>query len=205
MNTGIFGGTFNPIHNGHLIIAETILVEKNLDEIIFVPSAKPPHKNNTSIIAPNLRLEMLKLATIDDDRFKISDIEILRDGYSYTIDTMEFLSKKYPYKNLFFIIGADNIPNISNWKRPDDLIKIFSLIIAQRPDFDSVEKLIDETPLPKSLKNKLKKSIVSTPLIDISSTLIRDRRFNGKSIDKLVPKKVNAFIMDNGLYKARRI
>lgn len=205
MNTGIFGGTFNPVHKGHLIIAEEILVKKNLDEIIFVPSAKPPHKDNESIVDANLRLEMLKLATNHNEHFKTSDIEIFRDGYSYTIETMEFFSKKYPHKNLFFIIGSDSIKNINRWKNANALIAKFSFIIAERPDFNFTEKLIDQTPLPKSLKNRLKKGIVSTPLIDISSTTIRNRRLNGESIDGLVPKKVRDFIIDNGLYKPRRI
>ncbi len=205
MNIGIFGGTFNPVHKGHLIIAEEILVKKKLDEIIFIPSAKPPHKDNESIVDANLRLEMLKLATNHNNHFKTSDIEISREGYSYTIETMEFFSEKYPHKNFFFIIGSDSVKNISTWKNANDLIAKFSFIIAERPDFNFTENLIDQTPLPKDLKNRLKKGIVSTPLIDISSTTIRNRCLNGDSIDGLVPKKVRDFIIDNGLYKPRRI
>jgi len=205
MNTGIFGGTFNPVHKGHLIIAEEILVRKNLDEIIFVPSARPPHKDNESIIDANLRLEMLKLATNRNNHFKTSDIEISRDDYSYTLETMDIFSKKYPHKNLFFIIGSDSITNISTWKNAKELIAKFSFIIAERPDFNFTEKLIDQTPLPKSLKNKLKKGIVSTPLIDVSSTIIRNKCLNEESIDGLVTPEVKGFIIDNGLYKPRRI
>ncbi len=201
MRIGIFGGTFNPVHTGHLIIAQDLMVQKKLDRIIFIPSNNPPHKTQSHILHAKTRLEMLRLAVEDNDRFYVDDIETKRQGYSYTIDTMTALAKRFNNDTLYFIIGADSLFEIHLWKDAHTLIESFLFLIAQRQAHEITQESMQTIALPKHLKDKLKKGIVSTPVIDISATTIRQRCKNNKPIRYLVPEKVRVYIEEHNLFK----
>ncbi len=197
---GIFGGTFNPIHMGHLIPAQEIVIRKKLDKLIFVPNSNPPHKKNEELLNADLRYKMVELAISGTDYFGIDNIELKRPGYSYTIDTMTHYVQKYKDADLFFIIGADSLLEIHMWKDSNILLRDFSILVAKRTGFDLKPEIIESLPFEKNIIEKIKSNIVDTPFIDVSASVIRAKRKNNESIKYLVPEKVNEFIIENNLY-----
>jgi len=179
---GLYGGTFDPVHIGHLLIAASVLESKQLDRIIFIPSARPPHKSSDIMFGADARLRMLEKAVDGDSRFAVSDIELKRDGFSYTIDTIREMKKEYSdLTELFFIVGMDNLYEIEMWKNPRDIIKESKVLAANR--------ICDESrPLPPWVVDNVE--IVDVPLIEISSSDIRKRIHEGRSIKYLVPDAV---------------
>lgn len=208
---GISGGTFDPIHTGHLIVAEEIRTAYQLDRILFIPAGKPPHKDFKHITPAKCRYEMVKKAIEDNPYFQISDMEIIREGFTYTIDTVRSLyeqSNKTDYSNkpvlinehrLYFITGADTIFEIESWKAFEELFTLVDFIVAVRPGYD-IDSLEEEAEYLR-LKYKASISIFRMPLIGISSTDIRDRVRMGQSIRYLVPRNVEEYIYENSLYK----
>lgn len=198
MKIGLIGGTFNPIHYGHLILSEFIREEMDLDRIIFIPTRIPPHKDSSNIPNGKVRIEMVNLAIKSNENFQSSTIEIDREGVSYTIDTIEELKSKYPQDEFFFIIGEDSLFQLHNWKDYERLIKICNIIVAERIGQEK-DKINDRIYEINSLFNG---NIVkaSSPHIGISSTIIRNRVKNGLSIKYLVPETVEEYIINNGLY-----
>jgi len=186
---GILGGTFDPPHNGHLALARSSLEFLKLDKVIFVPTAINPHKQHLKITGPKFRLEMLKLAIGDNDMFEVSDMEINRAGLSYTCDTVREFKKIYQEADFHLIIGGDNISDIEIWKNPEDIFTIAKVAAAMRPQS------------PASGKYKDRIIIIEMRPIDISSTTIREYVKHGRSIKKLVPAKVEQYIIENGLYR----
>ena len=186
---GIFGGTFDPIHNGHLITAQSVREVRKLDKIIFVPSFVSPHKADINSAKPEHRLEMIKLATETADFFDYDDYEITKGGISYTVDTLREFKKRYNY--LEFIIGYDNIFEFHTWKDPDELMKLAKIIVLRR-----------KSSHPYTLEDKYVKSaiFVETRGIEISATDIRERVKNRKPIHYLVPEKVKEYIYNFNLY-----
>ncbi|RJP61337.1 MAG: nicotinate-nucleotide adenylyltransferase [Candidatus Auribacter fodinae] len=201
MRTGIYGGTFNPIHIGHLIIADDIRIQCGLDRIIFVPSGNPPHKKDQFIIDQSIRYDLIRQAISDNPHFMVDDHELNTKGYSYTIDTMSFFSIKYKDDDLFFIIGADCLYEIHVWKDAESMISRFNFLVAQRRNNPIDEESFKAIPLPNNLKNKLKQGIVNTPVIDVSATKIRDRIRQGKSIRYLVPESIRNYLEENNLFQ----
>lgn len=192
-NTGVFGGTFNPIHTGHLILAEFICDELNLENLIFIPTKNPPHKNSKEIIDENLRFQMIKLSIKGNKRFSVSDIEIKNDDNkkSYTIDTLNRLSNYHKIeKPLYLIIGFDSYTELSTWKDPEKICNTSKVIVLKRQGYK-------DTNINK-FKTKVK--FLDSPVITISSTEIRERIKKSKSIKYLVPEKVEKFIIKNKLY-----
>ncbi len=187
---GLLGGSFNPIHIGHLILANTVLESLQLDFIIFIPCNIQPLKPESSLIDANARLEMIKLAIENNNKFSVSDIEINRGGKSYTIETIKYF--KNLYDDLYFIIGADNIKDFDNWKDPDDIILLAKIVVTNRGGI--------KFSLPQKLRDK-EVLVIKIPNIEISSTDIRERIKNNKSIKYFVPEKVEEFILNNNLYK----
>lgn len=185
----ILGGSFNPIHIGHLILANTVCEEFNLDKIIFVPCYIQPLKSNKDFASPEDRLAMIKLAIQNNPKFELSDIEIKRKGKSYTVDTLKYFKQKYD--DLYFVIGADNIKDFHRWKEPDTILKLAKLIVTNRGGI--------ELKIPKRLRGK-KIFVCKIPDIEISSTLIRNNIRSNKSIKYLVPEKVEKYIIKNKLY-----
>jgi len=196
---GISGGTFDPIHYGHLITAENIREKFGLEKVVFMPSGKPPHKTGLRISPAEHRYNMVCAATASNPYFEVLRIELDRPGYTYTIDTLVQLKNSSMYNGrLYFITGADVIPDILSWKDSQKLLRMCEFIVVIRPGYDKEEvlKRIEE------LKNDYgaRFNVAQSPLIGISSTEIRERVRNGKSIKYLVPESVEKYIYENGLY-----
>lgn len=188
MKIGILGGTFNPIHYGHLILGEQVLGQLGLDKVIYVPSFIPPHKKHDGVAPAPDRLKMVHLAAARNAHFSVSDIEIRRRGKSYTVDTLREIKKQYPAADLFFICGSDLVAEIPTWKDVDDIYKLARFVLAKRPGFG--KRL--------SGKSFLK---ISVAQVDISSSLIRQLVREGKSIRYLTPETVVEYIEKHELYK----
>ncbi len=187
---GILGGTFDPIHFGHLINAQFVVENRNLDKIIFVPNYISPHKLHYDYSTPEHRYKMLQLAIAPHPKFDISDYEISKSDISYTVDTVFEFSKKYD--ELELIIGFDNLITFDTWERPDDILKFAELVVMKR----TYDKHI------KSPNKYFGEAVfVDTPTIEISSTDIRNRVEKDLPIDFLVPSAVKDYILENKLYK----
>ena len=195
---GIMGGTFNPIHFGHLIIAEAAYEAYNLDEVLFVPSGVSYMKDQSEILDAKKRVHMTGLAIEDNPHFALSTIEIDREGNSYSYETLEELKKQNPDVEYYFILGADSLLYLEKWKNPDRLMATCTLLTAVRDDCDE-EKIQDAI---KYLQDKYDAKIVllPTPRLDISSTMIRKRVQEGKSIRYMVPDSVIDFIQKHDIY-----
>ncbi|MBL7171076.1 MAG: nicotinate-nucleotide adenylyltransferase [Candidatus Omnitrophica bacterium] len=189
---GIFGGTFNPVHNAHLVAAQEVREKMELTRVIFVPSAHPPHKVEKNLAAAAHRLNMLKLAIEKIPYFSVSTLEIDRGGKSYSVDTMRELRKKYGKKTEFyFILGVDAVMDISTWKDVDTFLDLCNLVVINRPGF-SLANAKGELPSMRTL------SITS---IGISSSYIKNRIKEGKPITYMVPEKVEKYIRRYKLYQ----
>ena len=198
MNIGVLGGTFDPIHMGHLIIAEEIRSHLDLTEVLFVPAGEPWLKTNNSISPAEHRVQMVRLAITDEPSFKLSTIEIERAGPSYTIDTIaQFKSQIGTRDKLFFILGWDNLMQLPQWSEPSRLVQMCNLVAVPRvgyvpPDLNTLKAAI--TGLSQSV------IMLNTPQIEISSSEIRSRVARGLSIHHLVPEPVERYIRQHGLY-----
>ncbi len=193
MRIGLFAGTFNPIHNGHLIIAETALSQFNLDKIYFLPSGNPPHKES-NLIHKNHRYQMTLLAIQDNARFFISPLE-MSPKFKFSYQTISFFAQKYKNDELFFILGLDAFLEIKNWKKGLNLLNMCKFIVMSRFEKTSLK-----------LKSEFKKYaqnlfFVNDLDVNISSTLIRERIKNNLSIKYLTPEIVKNYIYENELYK----
>lgn len=189
MKIGILGGTFNPVHIGHLILAEEIREKLTLDKVVFVPANLPPHKEVVQIAEARVRFEMIELAIAGNSAFSVSDCEIRRSGRSYTIDTVEDFRKAYSREELFFITGSDLLNYLEEWKDLGEIIKIVRFVVATRPGY----------PL-----EKLPAYITTIPIraVDISAFEIRSRVREQKSFRYLVPEAVYEYIVHHGLYRS---
>lgn len=199
---GIMGGTFDPIHYGHLMLAEQIRTSFNLDQIIFIPVGIAPHKQKHLPASRVHRYMMTLLATASNPYFIVSDIEINREVVSYTIDTVRLLREKYGADDeLYFITGADAVMQLDSWKNHEELVKYVKFIGATRPGVDE-ELLVMKI---NELSDKIDASIelCSVPALAISSTDIRNRVCDGKSIKYLLPENVESYIFKENLYHAR--
>lgn len=186
---GLLGGTFDPPHIGHLTMAEEAYERLNLDEVWFVPSAEPPHKDRARVSATD-RLMMLKVAIDPIDYFRINTIELVRKGKSYTYDTITALKDMYPNAEFYFIIGADMVEYLPHWYKIDQLINSVQFVGVKRADY----KL--DTPYPVILLDTLS--------LDISSTMIRERLESNRSVRYLIPDQVLSLIKEKGLYGPRK-
>lgn len=188
-NIGILGGTFDPPHYGHLLIANEVLCQLQLDEIWFLPNQEPPHKEKSDHVKNEDRLQMLKLLIEDQPLFSIETIELERPGRSYTAETMKILRERHPHFRFYFIIGADMIEYLPKWYKIDELIHDVTFVGVERAHFKS------ETPYPIIYAN--------VPRFDVSSSLIRSRIKEGKTIKYLLPDKVIHYLKENRLYGAK--
>ncbi len=198
---GIMGGTFDPIHYGHLMLAQNALDTFSLDEILFVPSGTPWLKESTKVLSKNKRVSMTGMAIEDNPDFALSTIEIDREGNSYSYETVEELKKEQPETDFYFIMGADSLLEIERWKHPDRLMADCILLVAVRDDCDKegLEKQITY------LKDKYQADIRILPAnrMDISSTKIRQMIQEGKSVRYMLPDQVIRFIQKNHLYQQK--
>jgi nicotinate-nucleotide adenylyltransferase len=189
METGLFFGSFNPIHIGHLIIAQAVLEFSGLHEVWFIVSPQNPLKKNKSLLHEFDRLDMVRLAIEDNERFRASDIEFHMPKPSYTIDTLTYLQEKNPGEKFKLIIGGDNLAIFPKWKNSERILGEFGLIVYPRPG-EEANKLIDHPNV----------SLVEAPLMSISATFIRKCIREEKSIQYLVPEKVGDYIKSKKLY-----
>jgi nicotinate-nucleotide adenylyltransferase len=188
MRIGIYGGTFNPVHHGHLILARQALEEFKLDRLIFVPAAESPFKIQNHTAPAGDRLAMLRLAIAGEDRFSVDPLEIERGGISYSIDTVKMFRSRNPEAELFFLVGEDNADRLTEWHRFEELKKLVCFVVLSRSeDFESSEYPVVQRR------------------IEISSTEIRNRVAKQESITYLVPESVKHYIEQHQLYQGERV
>ena len=196
---GIMGGTFDPIHTGHLVVADEVRTNFQLDKVIFMPTGDPPHKNQKTVSSGRNRYEMTLLATVTNPFFEISRLELDRKGITYTVDTIVDLKKKYgDTVELFFITGADSLLELHEWKDSEKILELCKIVAATRPgyDLDHMEGRLKE--LNELHRDKI--NTISTPGLQISSTDIRRRVKNNMSIKYLLPESVEIYIRKYKLY-----
>ena len=198
MNIGVLGGTFDPIHIGHLILAEEVRARLNLAEILFVPAGQPWLKVDSPISPAEHRVEMVRLAIADKPYFKLSTMEIERAGPTYTVDTIaELKAQLGTGDELFFILGWDNLAELPQWWQPSRLIAMCRLVAVPRPDYPLPDLKALEASIP-GLSQRV--TLMDKPEIDISASAIRDRVAQGLSIRHLVPEPVDEYIRQHKLY-----
>ncbi len=201
-HVGLYGGSFNPIHCGHLIIARSVAEKLNLQRVIFLPSATPPHKEGEPLVEPRDRAEMVRLAIAGEKLFGFSDYDLIRDGPSYTIDTIAHFKKDLgDDAQLFWIIGADWLTELGTWRRAGELVDACTFVTAARPGWERPDLSTLGTVLSVAQIARLREHILATPRIDISATDIRDRVTARKSIRYLVPESVRLYIEMFNLYR----
>jgi len=193
MKIGVLGGTFNPIHLGHLILADECLYQLGLDKVVFIPAGFPPHKTIEGDISHSDRLNMVRLALEGYDRFEISTYEIDKNELSYSIETIKHLKTKYGESaELFFLAGEDSGDSLSLWKNFEEILRFTTFVVANRSG----------VPVGRSINDHIKNNLtcIKIPNIEISSTMIRARVKHHQPIDFYLPPKVVNYIRDKGLY-----
>ncbi len=185
---GILGGTFDPPHIAHIAIARAALKELGLSKVIFIPARTQPHKTTRPVAPPVDRVNMLRLALGGEDSFEISDIEMSREGPSFTVDTLEELKGHRPFDRFYLLIGADNVSEIETWHRPDRIFELATVAAANRPNY--------------KIEGQFAHAIVYFPMppTDVSSTAIRERVQSRQPITGMVAPEVEEYIAANGLY-----
>jgi nicotinate-nucleotide adenylyltransferase len=193
---GILGGTFNPPHLAHLVCAEEAHRELGLDRVMWVPARIPPHKTVEQDPGPGHRLELCRLATAGNDRFAVSDMELQRDGPSFTVDTLQVLKTQAPQDELVLILGGDIAAGLPEWNRPEQVLELATVAIARRRGTTrgAVEQALGR------LRGGDRAQFFAMPRIGISSTMLRRRVAAGQSIRYFVPDQVEAYIQRHGLY-----
>jgi nicotinate-nucleotide adenylyltransferase len=199
MQIGIFGGTFDPVHLGHLILAETAREAASLDEVWFVPAFMAPHKQGQRSTPARERIDMLRLALAGHSQFRINDLEIRRRGPSFTVETLQELKSQHPDDEFLLLIGGDSLADFPTWRDPQRILELVRLVAVNRGrDPLNVEGAM------KSLGNGLEDRIITVemPAVDLSATEIRQRCRTGKSIRSWTPRAVELFIHQHRLYES---
>jgi len=198
MRLGLFGGTFDPVHFGHLLLAEQCRELCELDELWFIPAGTPPHKQTSTISPGKARAEMLEFATAGHAAFVVNRMELERGGTTFTVDTLQQLHDEDPSRDLFFLIGADSLVELPLWRKPQRIAELATIVAVNRgdrslPDFQQLTPAI-----PASVISRIQ--VVSMPGIDLSATEIRRRVGEGKSIRYMTPRSVDVYIAQHQLY-----
>ena len=198
----LFGGSFNPVHFGHLINARSAAELLDADRVVLIPSLNPPHKRDVEMPPAEVRLEMLRLAVKDDPLFEASDAEIRRGGTSFTYDTvLHFRRERGDAIELVWLIGADTLPELATWHRTEDLVRLCRMVTLRRPGWEMPDLNALRRRVGEEVVNQLTVDIIRTPRIDISATDIRSRARQGKSLRYLVPDQVARFVHEQRLYR----
>ena len=194
---GILGGTFNPPHIGHLVMAQEALDQLDLDRVVFMPVAVPPHKEARDDIGAEGRVELCELAVDDEERLAVSTLEVDRGGASYTVDTLRVLHDLEPEHELIFIVGGDMAQSLPSWREPEAILGLARLAVAEREGVrrEDIARRLD------SLHSGDRVVFFDMPRIDVSSSAIRRRVAEGRPIRYLVPDRVAAAIAERGLYR----
>ena len=199
---GLYGGSFNPVHFGHLIVARSVAEQLDLARVTFLPSATPPHKEGECLVEPRDRAEMVRLAIARDDLFDFSDYDLTRNGPSYTVETIAHFKREMPDgTELFWIIGADWLIELGTWHKAAELVDACTVVTAARPGWERPDLSALAPHLDDAQVAKVRDHILDTPRIDISATDIRARITAGKSIRYLVPESVRTYIEMFRLYR----
>jgi len=199
MNVGVLGGTFDPIHNGHLIIAEEARIKLGLERVIFVPAGKPWFKEHRDIAPGEHRLAMIRLAIAANPHFSVSTVDLDRTGPSYTVHTLPDLKRELGAAvNFYFILGVDALAGLPLWKEPEGVVEMCYLVAARRPGVGPLDLESLERSMP-GISSRI--IFLDNTLVDISSTDIRERLRKGLPITNLVPDAVERYIREKGLYK----
>ena len=191
MHIALFGGSFNPPHIAHLIVAEVARDQFGFDAVWWIPNATPPHKANNTLAPASDRLAMTRAAIAEHDGFAVCDIEIERPGVSYTIDTVRILSKQHPEAAFTLLIGSDSLDTFHTWREPDAIASLVDLVVYKRPGG------LSDVAAPR-FSNQAR--YVAAPMLEVSSTEVRQRCHEGRSIRYMVPPAVQAYICTHGLY-----
>jgi nicotinate-nucleotide adenylyltransferase len=196
---GVFGGSFDPVHMGHLTVAQDAVERLELDRLIFVPAAVPPHKQDRTLAEGRHRLEMLQLATEENPGFEVSDMELRRGGVSYTFDTMKQIQFEHPGAELFFIVGLDSLTILHLWKNVGQLLELCTVVPFARGGEDPA-RIAGQIQLAEPWKTRLLERLIRIHEIEISASEIRMRLAEGLSIRYLVPPEVEMYIAEQGVY-----
>lgn len=196
---GVLGGTFNPVHNGHLHLARGFLSRSVCDRVLIVPTLSPPHKSSAQLLEPKYRLEMCRLAVVDEPKIEVSDIEIERGGVSYTADTLLALTQRHKNARLYFLMGADMFLTIEHWRRFREILGLAVLCVGARHEGE-IDRLRVHAERLKKLYNA-ECRVERIPVLDISSTQIRNILSRGGDVSILIPSAVCDYIKNKYLYK----
>ncbi len=196
---GIMGGTFDPIHIGHLILGQLAYEQFGLEKVYFMPSSNPPHKQDCSVTPDINRCAMVDLAIYNNDRFSLSLLEVNRGGFTYTADTLRELKEKYPEAEFYFIVGGDSLASIEKWREPEVVLQLCHLVAAVRDEVNEEEIEKQIAYLNDKYGCKIEK--LHSPNIELSSSMIRDNVKNQKSIKYYVPELVEEYIKKHKLYR----
>jgi nicotinate-nucleotide adenylyltransferase len=184
---GLFGGTFDPPHIGHLVVAQDVVERLVLDELLFIPAGSPPHKTGKIISPAPLRVEMVRALTSGSEVFRVSEVEVSREGPSYSVDTLRYFRDLHPDAEIFFILGADQAAAFDTWQSPGEVASLATLVVMAREGLEAPSGMFTSVPVTR---------------VDISATDIRDRVREGRTIQYLVPDSVRHIIENNRLYRA---
>jgi nicotinate-nucleotide adenylyltransferase len=200
MRLGILGGTFDPVHYGHLLLAETAREQCRLDQVWLVPAAIPPHKQGHELSPVAERIEMLELAVGGNPALTVSPLEAERGGVTYTVDTLEALTAEDPRRELFFLMGADSLTDLPNWRQPERICQLATIVVVRRAgqeiDYSRLAPLA-----PAERLEHFRRHQVEMPLVELSSHDIRRRVAGGQSIRYRTPRAVEKYIESHGLYR----
>lgn len=201
MRLGIYGGSFDPVHYGHLLLAECCRETLGLNEVWFVPAASPPHKQDRTLASGKARLEMLELALAGHEQLRASPIELARGGVSYTVDTLQAVRQMRPEAVLYLLMGADSLRDLPTWREPARICELALPAVVRRggapePDFAVLAPLVTRERLAE-----IRAAQVQMPLIELSSTEMRDRIAAGRSIRFRTPRAVEVYIQTHALYR----
>lgn len=200
MRIGIFGGSFDPIHQGHLILAEQCREQAELDQVWFVPCSTSPLKSNGPKASNRQRKEMVELALAGHEPFRLSSIELDRGGVSFTVDTLTTFSESYPDDDLFFLMGDDSLESFDRWKEPARICELATPLIVNRPGSGEVDLSMLKPFVDDARYSEIQASQVTSPMIDISSSDIRRRVVADESIRFLLPRSVERYLQSQKLY-----
>lgn len=201
MRLGIYGGTFDPVHYGHLLLAECCREQCRLDQVWFMPAAAPPHKTAAHVAAAEHRAAMLELALGGHESLLVSRLELNRGGVSYTVDTLRALAAEDPSRELFFLMGADSLHDLSNWREPGAICELATLVIVGRPGQPPIDVGSLSAWTSAERVARFEQHRVTMPLIDLTSRDIRRRVADGQSIRFRTPRAVEAYVQAHGLYR----
>lgn len=202
MRIGIFGGTFDPVHLGHLVLAEQCREQCRLDEVWFVPAGIPPHKTDAEISPGKQRVEMLEFAIAGHDRFRIQRLELDRPGPSFTVETLQTFHDERPERELFLLLGADSVRDLPTWREPRRILQLATIVAVNRGDRPAFDAAVTGRLLGEEAAKRI--ATVQMPGLDISSSDLRRRVREGRSIRFLVPRAVEIYIAQQKLYQDER-